>query len=47
MSERVLQIVCKVKGHDWRYFNERDKTIKFTGYLERCERCGEFRQIPQ
>lgn len=32
--------------HDWRFYDPKDG-IKFTGYLERCEKCGEIVQIPQ
>jgi hypothetical protein len=34
-----------VNGHDWRYFE--DAEHDYTGYLERCERCGEIVQVPQ
>ncbi len=36
-----LPVPC---DHDWRYFEDEENT--YTGYLERCSKCGDIMQIP-
>lgn len=40
-----MSLLCKLWGHHWRYYVDHAHT--YTGYLERCGRCGEITQVPQ
>ena len=46
MRGLLAQLHCRLYGHDWRFYDPQDG-IEFTGYLERCSRCGEIVQVPQ
>jgi hypothetical protein len=39
------KLLCLFYGHDWRYYE--DHSREYTGYLERCQRCGAIVQVPQ
>lgn len=39
-------LVTAVCEHDWQYL-EREPGETYTGYCERCAKCGEIVQVPQ
>lgn len=43
MTDRSNSEGCK---HDWEYFED-EENRPYTGYLERCKRCGTVVQVPQ
>lgn len=46
-AERIKQILCDhPPPAEWIYI-DRESEDTYTGYCERCPKCGEIRQVPQ
>lgn len=42
----IAALRCRLIGHDWHYDAE-ESAGPWTGYIERCSKCGALCQVPQ
>jgi hypothetical protein len=45
-DDEVRKMPCREGEHEWEYV-EREPGETYTGYLERCKRCGLIVRVPQ